>query len=106
MGKTEDGAIWLDNEFLSSYDYWQFWRNTEDTDVGRFLRLFTELSLDEIARLEILQDAEINEAKKILWLYPYHLRSKNDAIQISFHKNHKLIAFDHLVDFQQHGLYE
>ena len=51
---------------LSTYDYWQFWRNTEDADVGRFLRLFTELPLDEISRLEKLQDAEINEAKKIL----------------------------------------
>ena len=66
MGKTAQGAIWLNAEMLSPYDYWQFWRNTEDADVGRFLRLFTELPLDEIARLESLQDAEINEAKKIL----------------------------------------
>ncbi|MFP6709440.1 MAG: tyrosine--tRNA ligase [Alphaproteobacteria bacterium] len=66
MGKTTAGAVWLNSEFLSPYDYWQFWRNTEDADVGRFLRLFTELPLDEIARLECLQDAEINEAKKIL----------------------------------------
>ncbi|MCS5604073.1 MAG: tyrosine--tRNA ligase, partial [Alphaproteobacteria bacterium] len=66
MGKTANGAVWLNGDILSAYDYWQFWRNTEDADVGRFLRLFTELSLDEIARLEILQDAEINEAKKIL----------------------------------------
>ena len=66
MGKTANGAVWLNGDILSAYDYWQFWRNTEDTDVGRFLRLFTELSLDEIVRLEILQDAEINEAKKIL----------------------------------------
>ncbi len=66
MGKTVNGAVWLNGDILSAYDYWQFWRNTEDADVGRFLRLFTELSLDEIARLEILQDAEINEAKKIL----------------------------------------
>ncbi len=66
MGKTADGAIWLDAEQTSPYDFWQYWRNTEDADVGRFLRLFTELPLDEIARLEKLQDVEINEAKKIL----------------------------------------
>ena len=66
MGKTAAGAVWLKPERLSPYDYWQFWRNTEDADVGRFLRLFTDMPLDEIARLEKLQDAEINEAKKIL----------------------------------------
>ena len=66
MGKTAQGAIWRNPDMLSAYDYWQFWRNTEDADVGRFLRLFTELPLDEIAKLEALQDAEINEAKKIL----------------------------------------
>ncbi|MBL6954894.1 MAG: tyrosine--tRNA ligase [Alphaproteobacteria bacterium] len=66
MGKTAQGAIWLNKDMLSPYDYWQFWRNTEDADVGRFLRLFTELPLDEISRLATLQDAEINEAKKVL----------------------------------------
>ena len=66
MGKTASGAVWLNPERLSPYDYWQFWRNTEDADVGRFLRMFTELPLDEIARLEALRGAEINEAKKIL----------------------------------------
>jgi len=66
MGKTAAGAVWLNREMLSVYDYWQFWRNTEDGDVGRFLRLFTDLKLDEIARLEALQGAELNEAKKIL----------------------------------------
>ncbi|ABI62844.1 Tyrosyl-tRNA synthetase [Granulibacter bethesdensis CGDNIH1] len=66
MGKTAKGAVWLTAEKLSPYDYWQFWRNTEDADVGRFLRLFTELPLDEIGRLAALQGAEINEAKKIL----------------------------------------
>ena len=66
MGKTAQGAIWLNAAQLSPYDYWQFWRNTEDADVGRFLRLFTELPLDEIARLEKLAGAEINEAKKVL----------------------------------------
>ncbi len=66
MGKTASGAVWLNEDMLSGYDFWQYWRNTEDADVGRFLRLFTELSLDEIARLETLQGAELNEAKKIL----------------------------------------
>jgi tyrosyl-tRNA synthetase len=66
MGKTAQGAIWLTADRLSAYDYWQFWRNTEDADVGRFLRLFTDLPLPEIARLEVLGGAEINEAKKVL----------------------------------------
>lgn len=66
MGKTAQGAVWLNEDKISPYEYWQFWRNTEDADVGRFLRLFTELPLDEIARLEALEGAEINEAKKTL----------------------------------------
>jgi len=66
MGKTVAGAVWLNAEMRGPYDYWQFWRNTEDADVGRFLRLFTELPLEEIGRLERLGGAEINEAKKIL----------------------------------------
>jgi len=66
MGKTASGAIWLSPDRVSPYDYWQFWRNTEDGDVGRFLKLFTLLPLDEIARLEALQGADINEAKKVL----------------------------------------
>ncbi len=66
MGKTAAGAVWLTGDKLSSYDFWQYWRNTEDADVGRFLRLYTELPLDEVARLESLPGAEINEAKKIL----------------------------------------
>jgi tyrosyl-tRNA synthetase len=66
MGKSAQGAVWLNPERLSSYDYWQFWRNTEDADVGRFLRLFTELPLPEIERIDRLADAEINEAKKVL----------------------------------------
>ncbi|MBT4006205.1 MAG: tyrosine--tRNA ligase [Rhodospirillales bacterium] len=66
MGKTAKGAIWLSQDRLSSYDYWQFWRNTQDADVGRFLKLFTELPMDEISRLEVLEGAELNEAKKIL----------------------------------------
>jgi tyrosyl-tRNA synthetase len=66
MGKTAQGAVWLNGDKLSPYDYWQFWRNTEDADVGRFLRLFTDLPLAEIARLEALGGAEINDAKKVL----------------------------------------
>src|SRR5918998_717468 len=66
MGKTASGAVWLNADMLSPYDYWQFWRNTEDADVERFLRLFTLLPMAEIARLEALQGAEINEAKKAL----------------------------------------
>ncbi|WP_106639254.1 tyrosine--tRNA ligase [Allosphingosinicella vermicomposti] len=66
MGKTMAGAVWLNADQLSAYDYWQFWRNTQDADVGRFLKLFTDLPLDEIARLEALQGSEINEAKKVL----------------------------------------
>jgi len=66
MGKTASGATWLNEDMLSPYDYWQFWRNTEDGDVGRFLRLFTELPLDEIARLEKLEGQELNDAKKAL----------------------------------------
>ncbi|MBV9052252.1 MAG: tyrosine--tRNA ligase [Hyphomicrobiales bacterium] len=66
MGKTAAGAVWLNAELFSPYDYWQFWRNTEDADVGRFLRLFTLLPLDEIRRFESLTGADINEAKKVL----------------------------------------
>ncbi|MCR3961364.1 tyrosine--tRNA ligase, partial [Aeromonas veronii] len=66
MGKTASGAVWLNEAQLSAYDYWQYWRNTEDADVGRFLKLFTLLPLDEIAKLAALGGAEINEAKKVL----------------------------------------
>ena len=66
MGKSAQGAVWINEEMLSPYDYWQYWRNSDDRDVGRFLRLFTELPLDEIARLETLEGAELNEAKKTL----------------------------------------
>jgi len=66
MGKTAAGAVWLNAERLSAYDYWQFWRNTEDADVGRFLKLFTELPMTEIARLEKLEGSEINDAKIML----------------------------------------
>jgi len=66
MGKTAAGAVWLNADQVSPYDYWQYWRNTEDADVGRFLRLFTVLPLDEIERMAALKGAEINEAKKVL----------------------------------------
>ena len=66
MGKTARGAVWLAADRLAPYDYWQFWRNTDDADVGRFLRLFTDVPLDEVARLEALPGAGINEAKKVL----------------------------------------
>ncbi|MDX1540348.1 MAG: tyrosine--tRNA ligase, partial [Geminicoccaceae bacterium] len=66
MGKTAKGAVWLNPDRLPDFDYWQFWRNTDDGDVGRFLRLFTDLPVGEIERLEALEGAEINEAKKVL----------------------------------------
>jgi tyrosyl-tRNA synthetase len=66
MGKTASGAVWLNADMLSPYDYWQFWRNTEDADVGRFMRLFTEMPETEIARLESLEGEDINDAKKTL----------------------------------------
>jgi tyrosyl-tRNA synthetase len=66
MGKTAQGAVWLNADMRSPYDYWQFWRNTEDADVGKFLKLFTDLPLDEVAKLEALEGAAINDAKKAL----------------------------------------
>ena len=66
MGKTVSGAVWLSKDMLAPYDYWQYWRNTEDADVGRFLRLFTDLPISEIEKLEALKGADINEAKKLL----------------------------------------
>ena len=81
MGKTADGAVWLNAEQLSAYDYWQYWRNTEDADVGRFLKLFTTLPLEEIAKLERLEGAEINEAKKVLAFEATKMLHGNDAAQ-------------------------
>jgi tyrosyl-tRNA synthetase len=66
MGKTAAGAVWLNPDMLSPYDYWQYWRNTEDADVERFLKLFTEVPLPEIAELAALKGTELNEAKKVL----------------------------------------
>ncbi|WP_070151444.1 tyrosine--tRNA ligase [Sphingobium phenoxybenzoativorans] len=83
MGKTMNGAVWLNADALPSYDYWQFWRNTQDGDVGRFLRLFTDLPLDEIARLEKLEGAEINDAKKILADAATALAHGSDAAEIA-----------------------
>jgi tyrosyl-tRNA synthetase len=79
MGKTASGAVWLNAKRLAAYDYWQFWRNTEDADVGRFLRMFTDLAVAEIARLERLQGAEINEAKRILATEATRLCHGDDA---------------------------
>jgi tyrosyl-tRNA synthetase len=82
MGKTAAGAVWLNEAQLSPYDYWQYWRNTEDADVERFLKLFTQLPIDEVARLAALGGAEINEAKKVLATEAtalMHGRSKAEA---------------------------
>ena len=82
MGKTASGAVWLNEARLSAYDYWQYWRNTEDADVGRFLKLFTTLPMAEIARLAALGGAEINDAKKVLATEAtalIHGRAKADA---------------------------
>lgn len=81
MGKTAGGAIWLDEAMLPPYDYWQYWRNTDDADVGRFLRLFTELDGAEIARLENLEGADINNAKIILANEATRLLHGNDAAE-------------------------
>ena len=79
MGKTASGAVWLNADMLSPYYYWQFWRNTDDADVGRFLRLFTDLGLEEVARLEALGGIEINEAKKVLANHATRLCHGEDA---------------------------
>lgn len=83
MGKSANGAVWLNAEMLSPYEYWQYWRNVEDADVGRFLKLFTELPLDEIAKLSQLDGSEINEAKKIL---------ADHATELCHGKDHALMA--------------
>jgi tyrosyl-tRNA synthetase len=83
MGKTAAGAVWLNPDRLSPYGYWQYWRNTEDADVGRFLRLFTDLAADEIARLEALGGAEINEAKKVLATEATRLAHGAEAAEVA-----------------------
>jgi tyrosyl-tRNA synthetase len=79
MGKSAGGAVWLNAEKLSPYEFWQFWRNTEDDDVARFLRLFTELPIDEVHRLGQLKRAEVNEAKHILAMEATKLAHGEDA---------------------------
>jgi tyrosyl-tRNA synthetase len=83
MGKTAQGAIWLNAEFCSSYDFWQFWRNTDDADVGKFLKLFTLLPISEISRLESLRGSEINVAKKALADAATTLLHGDDAAQMA-----------------------
>jgi tyrosyl-tRNA synthetase len=96
MGKSAAGAVWLNADMLSPYDYWQFWRNTSDADVGRFLRLFTTtLPLDEIARLERLAGQEINEAKKVL---------ANEATAMAHGKRAAIIAEQTAVDTFERGV--
>lgn len=98
MGKTETGAVWLSSERLSAYDYWQFWRNTEDADVGRFLRLFTDEPLDEIARLERMGGAEINEAKKHLATRATALLHGEDAAREAAETARRTFEQGHLAD--------
>ena len=85
MGKTADGAVWLDETMLSPFDYFQYFRNTHDADVGKFLKLFTDLSLEEIAELEKLKDQEINKAKEILAFEAVKIchgeKAANEALQ-------------------------
>jgi tyrosyl-tRNA synthetase len=85
MGKTAQGAVWLDQKLLSAYDYWQFWRNTQDADVGKFLRLFTDLPLQEISGLETLQGSEVNEAKIVLATEATTLLHGRDAALAAMH---------------------
>jgi tyrosyl-tRNA synthetase len=83
MGKTAQGAVWLDAAKVAPYDYWQFWRNAEDADVGRFLALFTDLPMEEVARLAALRGAEVNEAKKVLATEATALLHGRDAAEQS-----------------------
>ncbi len=81
MGKSVDGAIWLNDDMLSSFEFWQFWRNTQDADIGKFLRLYTDLPMDEVKRLEKLQGAEINAAKIVLANEATELCHGKDAVK-------------------------
>ncbi len=98
MGKTTDGAIWLNDDMLSAYDYWQYWRNVEDGDVGRMLRLFTELPLREIEQLEQLPGAELNEAKKVLASETTKLCHGEDAAQAAADTARKTFEEGHADD--------
>ena len=77
MGKSQNGAVWLNKEMLSPFDFWQFWRNTADADVGKFLKLYTEIDLAECEKLGALKGAEINEAKSILANYHIDMHRYN-----------------------------
>jgi tyrosyl-tRNA synthetase len=92
MGKSVSGAVWLNRDQLPDYDYWQFWRNTDDRDVGRFLRLFTDLPLDEIKRLEVLEGSEINAAKIALANAATEMCRGADAAKLAEHTAHKVFA--------------
>ncbi|PVE26396.1 tyrosine--tRNA ligase [Microvirga sp. KLBC 81] len=92
MGKSAGGAVWLNDERLSPYEFWQFWRNTEDDDVARFLRLFTELPLDEVQRLGKLQGSEINEAKRILATQVTRLAHGEEAAREAADTAHRTFA--------------
>ena len=81
MGKSVSGAVWLNEDQLPNYDYWQFWRNCDDRDVGKLLRLFTDLPLDEVARLEALEGSELNSAKIVLANEATRLCRGDDAAQ-------------------------
>ncbi len=83
MGKTADGAVWMNGDMLAPYDFWQYWRNVDDADVGRFLRLLTDMPMDEVTRLEALEGAEINDAKKVLANEITALVHGRDAAQIA-----------------------
>ena len=96
MGKTAAGAVWLNPAMLSPYDYWQFWRNTEDADVGRFLRLFTLLPMDEIARLDALRGAEINVAKGVLATQATGLMHGREAAEAASETARKTFVEDSL----------
>ena len=95
MGKTAAGAVWLNAERVSPYEYWQFWRNTEDADVGRFLRLFTEMPLDEIARLASLSGGEVNDAKKVLATEATALLHGRDAATQAAETAHRTFVEGH-----------
>lgn len=92
MGKTANGAVWLNEQMLSCYDYWQFWRNVDDADVIKFLKLFTEISIDEIEKLSMLQGAELNEAKIILANHATALCHGIEAAEAAMHTARKVFT--------------
>jgi tyrosyl-tRNA synthetase len=98
MGKTAQGAVWLNADMLSPFDYWQYWRNVEDADVGRFLKIFTDLPLEEIARLQALQGAEINDAKKMLATEATAMLHGREAAEEAVHTALKLFGGGRVLD--------